>query len=167
MLNLILNPEAVSEEEVQGFDVREAARGIVVNERGEIALLRVSRDGHYKLPGGGIDSGEDVETAFRRECLEEIGCDVNDITPIGIVIEYRKFLHLKQVSHCFIAKSRGVAQPPQFTDHEIERGFEPPIWVSIDEASRLLRESRATTVEGRDYIVPRDCAIVEKSRTYL
>lgn len=31
---------------------------------------------HYDLPGGGLDPGESLRDGVRRECREEIGCDV-------------------------------------------------------------------------------------------
>lgn len=31
---------------------------------------------HYDLPGGGLDPGESLHDGVRRECREEIGCDV-------------------------------------------------------------------------------------------
>lgn len=167
MLSLTLNPENGEESDVAQFDVREAARGVVVNDNGHVALLHVSRDSYYKLPGGGIDPGEDREIALRRECVEEVGCAVTDIVPLGTVVEYRKFLQLKQISHCFMARIVGEVQAPQFTDHEKERGFEPPIWVSIDEALRLLRSSRAASLEGRAYILPRDIAILEEAKKHV
>lgn len=31
---------------------------------------------HYDLPGGGLDPGESLQNGVRRECGEELGCDV-------------------------------------------------------------------------------------------
>jgi 8-oxo-dGTP diphosphatase len=31
---------------------------------------------HYDLPGGGLDPGESLRDGVRRECREELGCDV-------------------------------------------------------------------------------------------
>jgi hypothetical protein len=69
----------------------------------------------------------------------------------------------------FAARGGGLeeSKAPAFTDHEKERGFEPPVFVSIDEALKLLHESRAATQEGRDYIVPRDIAILNEAKKYL
>ena len=44
--------------------VRLGARGIVLNSAGEIALIHKTRKNEYKLPGGGIDEGEDPMAAF-------------------------------------------------------------------------------------------------------
>jgi hypothetical protein len=45
----IINPEHVSEEEVKTYATREAARAIVIDAEGKIALLHVSNKGYYKL----------------------------------------------------------------------------------------------------------------------
>ena len=42
---------------------------------------------HYNLPGGGLDPGESLRDGARRECLEEIGCDVT-VGRLLMVAEY-------------------------------------------------------------------------------
>ncbi len=66
-----LNPESATEDEVKTWDVREAARGIVIDDEGKIAMLHVSKNNYYKLPGGGIDEGEDKETAFKIYIIQK------------------------------------------------------------------------------------------------
>ncbi len=58
--------------------VRNAVRALIVRD-GKILLLR--KDGYpkgerYALPGGAQDSGETLEQALNRECMEEIGTEV-------------------------------------------------------------------------------------------
>ena len=73
---LLLNPEYASEEEAAQYPVREAARAVVMDAENNVALLRVANKNYYKLPGGGIEVGEDRISALKRECLEEIGCSI-------------------------------------------------------------------------------------------
>jgi 8-oxo-dGTP diphosphatase len=62
----IINPENASDEEVKKFKVREAARAIVYDKDGNIAILNVSKQKYHKLPGGGIEEGEDIQSALKR-----------------------------------------------------------------------------------------------------
>lgn len=158
----IINPENVSEEEVKSYSVREAARAIVVDEEGKIALLYVSKENYYKLPGGGLEGSEDKMVALERECQEEIGCDIEVTGEVGIVIEYRKFCKLKQTSYCYLAKVKGEKGKPNFTDTEIKNGFKE-IWLSFEEAIKALNESNADSIEGKLYIVSRDIVLLKEA----
>ena len=53
------------------YEKRPSAYAIVTNAEGRIAVVKTPR-GCY-LPGGGLEPGEDAETAVARECLEECG----------------------------------------------------------------------------------------------
>lgn len=162
----IINPENVSEEEALSYRVREAARAVVFDANGKIALLHVTKKNYYKLPGGGLDEGEDVMTALRRECQEEIGCDVEVIGEIGSIIEYRKIFTLKQTSYCYVAKVVGEKGAPSFTGSEVEDGFKE-VWLSYDDAERALAGSRATDYEGSAYIVQRDAILLKEIKNNL
>ncbi|OGG59708.1 hypothetical protein A2765_03915 [Candidatus Kaiserbacteria bacterium RIFCSPHIGHO2_01_FULL_56_24] len=165
---LILNPENATEEEVKNYSRRDAARGVVVDDQNKLALLHVSKGKYYKLPGGGLEGDEDKFTAFRRECAEEIGSDVEISVELGIVVEYRKIFQLKQTSYCYLAKVKSEKGTPDFTDEEKANGFEVA-WVSYADALQLLNESRdtAANLEGREYIVPRDIAILKAAEPRL
>ena len=158
---LFLNPESATEEEVKTWKVREAARGIVIDDDGKVAMLHVSKNNYYKLPGGGIDEGEDKETAFKRECLEEIGCHVEIVYELGNIVEWRKIFNLKQASFCYIGKVLGEKDMPNFTESELTNGFEI-VWIDKNEALEKLKNSISSNFEGEEYIKPRDVAIVEE-----
>lgn len=160
----IINPENVSEEEVKNYRTREAGRAVVFNNDNKVALLHVTNENYYKLPGGGIEEGEDKIIALYRECQEEIGCNVEIIKEIGSIVEYRKIFTLKQTSYCYLVKVKGEKGSPDFTDSEKEKGFEI-VWLNYDKAIKALNESMATSFEGGKYIVPRDLAFLEESKS--
>ncbi len=163
---LILNPENVTEEELAGFAVREAARAVVVDSSKHVALLHVTNRGYYKLPGGGLEAGETKEVALGRECREEIGCDVDIIGELGSIVEYRKMFSLKQISYCYLARVQGEKGANDLTDLEMARGFEPQ-WLSLDEAQLAIASGHTDDLEGAAYIVPRDIAILQAAKEYL
>jgi len=61
--------------------------GIVQNARGEYLLCRMPDGrgvfpGQWGLPGGGIEPGESLEEALRREVMEEVGLDLLEVEPL-------------------------------------------------------------------------------------
>ncbi len=158
----LINPEKVSEKEVDSYRIREAVRAVVVDDKEMIGMLYVSKKNYYKLPGGGVEDGESKINALKRECKEEIGCDVNIIKEVGIITEYRKIFHLKQISYCYLAKVKGKKGIPKFTDKENKEGFSV-VWLTYERAIKILAESNASNIEGRDYIVPRDIAFLNST----
>ena len=89
---------------IQEYELRLSARGIVIREDGKIALQYKSKKNQYKLVGGGIEEKEDPTVAFKREVLEESGCEIEIIEKLGIIEEYRGFLNLKQISNVYVSK---------------------------------------------------------------
>ena len=60
---------------------------LVQNSRDEYLICRMPKDrgvfpDQWGLPGGGIEEGERMETALRRELREELGVEVSDIKPL-------------------------------------------------------------------------------------
>jgi len=58
--------------------------GVVENDAREILICKMPRHrgvfpGQWGLPGGGIEEGETVEAALRRELREEVGLEVRQI----------------------------------------------------------------------------------------
>lgn len=47
-------------------------KAVIKNEKGELIVVKENSD-HWDLPGGGIEHGETVSSALRRELYEEIG----------------------------------------------------------------------------------------------
>lgn len=80
----------ISEKTIEGsYKIRKAARSIVFNDFGQIALLYVSKNNYHKLPGGGIEESESISIALNREILEEVGAESEVLGEIGLTIEYR------------------------------------------------------------------------------
>lgn len=60
----------------------------IIQNEGEFLLCKMASDrgvfpGQWALPGGGMEPGESMETALRREIMEELGADliITDIKP--------------------------------------------------------------------------------------
>lgn len=57
---------------------------VITNEKDEILMIKsrryVTGREEWEIPAGRIESGESPEEAVRRECLEETGCSLKDLT---------------------------------------------------------------------------------------
>lgn len=154
----------------EGYTTRQAARAVLIDPAGKVALLHVTNDNYYKLPGGGIDEGEDPLRALERELIEETGCQGEIIHELGTVLEQRYYWNMTQTSYCYVVRQTGEKHEPDFTDSEKERGFQL-VWADgIDEAIRLLESS--ATLEGADavgikFMRLRDVAIVKRAKALL
>lgn len=144
------------------YGVRKASRAIVLNERDEAALLHVTADGYYKLPGGGIEAGESIEEALKREVLEEVGVSIEIHDEIGMIIEYREQFNQLQISYCYSARVQGDHSVPSFTATEQEKGFKL-CWFDLEECIQLMQRNKPEQYVG-SFIVSRDLAFLEEAR---
>jgi ADP-ribose pyrophosphatase YjhB (NUDIX family) len=143
------------------YFLRKAARAVVFNDNDEIAFQFVSKHKYYKLPGGGVEKGETIEEALRREILEESGCEINIIDELGIIIEYRNQFETLQISYCFLAKVVGEIGAPKYEEMEISEGL-TPMWVPIEKAISLIKESDTDNYQGR-FIRQRDLLFLKEA----
>jgi ADP-ribose pyrophosphatase YjhB (NUDIX family) len=154
--------------EVSEYKVRRAVRGIVVSPKGEIALLYLSAKNYHKVPGGGVDQGESLEDAVRREVAEETGMRVRIERPLGVVIENMTTLAKMQISYLFICRAIGKPGKMRLTKGEVAEGVTWE-WVPIVKALKLL-SGKANSVEGkfareRELTIVRFAAKALKKRT--
>lgn len=146
-----------------GFSQREAARAIVVNAHGQVALLWVRNNNYHKLPGGGVEAGEDKQQALERELLEEIGCKAEVVSEVGQIVEFRDEWKMMQISYCYTARNVGQQNPPSFTQKELDDGFEMKWVEGIDAAIDLLANDKPTSYESL-FIQRRDLKFLEAAK---
>ncbi|MBU0636097.1 NUDIX domain-containing protein [Candidatus Micrarchaeota archaeon] len=144
---------------VEKWVERTAARAVLF-KKDKIALLRVTKQGYHKLPGGGVDKGETILQGLERELLEETGCTAKVLSEIGIIVEHRSHLGILQTSHCFLAEVVSIGQS-HFEPDELEDGFELK-WFSLENAIKQLKKDIPKTYDGR-FIVKRDLAFLKKA----
>ncbi len=145
----------------ENFRTREASRAVLFDRDNLIPLLFVSKYNYHKLPGGGLEGKENKIQALTREIKEEAGCVAKIGKEIGKVIEYRSEFNLKQTSYGYLGKvlTRGEQD---FTKKEKKEGFEL-IWVSLDEAIKMVKKDKPTNYEGK-FIKRRDLAFLIEAK---
>ena len=121
------------------YQIRRAGRAIIFNESGEVALVNVTRDGYYKIPGGGVEDGEDIGLAVIREVKEEAGCEIEIVGEVGVIIEFLNNLGILQINYCFVAKATKL-ESTSFTNEEKDAGFTME-WHRLDRALELMENA--------------------------
>lgn len=147
--------------------IRYGARGIIIREDGKIAIFNKSNKNEYKLPGGGVDKGEDIKDAFKREVLEETGCEIEIIDELGTIEEHKSLDNFKQISYLFVGKVLKDNNKLELTQKEKDEGAKL-IWVDKEEGLKLitncfenLKESKYENLYHSKFIVLRDRYILE------
>ena len=107
-----------------------SANVIVVNDHGQILLIRRTDNGNWAVPGGGMDLGESITQAAIRETFEETGITCQITGLVGIytsprhVIRYTSNGEVRQeFSIVFTARPIGGKLRPSSESAE-------PQWVS-------------------------------------
>lgn len=138
---------------------RLTARAIVKDRDGVYAVMYSDKFKLHSLPGGGVEEGEDVVSALRREIYEETGCVCDEIKELGIVSENRSSLDYTQINHYYVVTTTHV--PGRLHLTEAERASRTVVqWHSFDEMVRLIRNQKFDRVQGK-YLQARDIAALE------
>ncbi len=141
---------------------RNVVRALVFDENGNVALHHVYgimgeefglRD-YYETPGGGVEGNEPFEVALKRECLEELGYEVEIIAEIGEVDDYYNLLERKNLNHYYLCRRIGEKKELHFASKG-DQLIEKTIWVSLSKAKELYEAHEQTPlarlVYNREY----------------
>lgn len=161
LLKVIRNEDLGYKNKKVKYITRKAARAVLF-DRGRVALLFVTKHNYHKIPGGGINQKENINSALLREIMEETGCTVYVGKEIGLIKEYRDDFNTEQHSYCFSAKVKETKREPSFTKKEKDHGFKL-IWITLDEAINLIKKDKPNNYEGK-FIVKRDLLFLKKAR---
>lgn len=141
--------------------IRYSARGIVINDNKQVAILFKSFINEYKLVGGGLETGESFEECFTREVKEETGYNIIIDKLLGYTEEYISLNNFQQKSYIFVAHTDGKQQFTSLTDEEIINGSKT-VWLDIEEALNKLSncDKNINNYEER-FIIRRDLLILK------
>jgi nucleoside triphosphatase len=124
---------------------------VVTDDDGGVLLCRMSPDrgvfpGQWALPGGGVEPGERIEAALRREVREELGIELRAALPLLFkddVLEKtyedgrRELLHMVFLVHSCRPASRAIVLNEEFSEFVWADGAE----LAALELSPLTRDT--------------------------
>lgn len=143
-----------------------ATRTVLLDEDGKVAIINAKKHGYYKIPGGGIEEGEDVKDSARREVLEEAGCDSEITDELGKMTTEIPVWNMLDTSEGFIAKVVGEKGMPNYEEWENERGFEVEWFDGIDTAIKTI-EANSVKEPGMEPLQKRDLEFLKRARDKL
>lgn len=149
---------------------RNIARAIVFDEEGQFYFVRVERDDDFgkatliETAGGGVEPGEDLITAIKRELREELGVKVEVLCKIGIVSDYYNLIHRHNINNYFLCKIESFGEK-NLTQDEINSFHLSTLRLSYDEAVREY-ESRANTKLGK-LVANRELPVLHRAKEII
>jgi ADP-ribose pyrophosphatase YjhB (NUDIX family) len=160
LIKVITDKDVLGTDGLSTAKPRLTARAILKNHKNQYAVMYSSEFDLYSFPGGGIEEGENVEDALKREIVEETGCDIEKIDELGYIEENRAHCDYTQVSYYFIVTTNSEQFNPNLTQNELRHGTTVG-WLSITEAYNNIAYACHTTNQ-RKFLQARDVAALEE-----
>lgn len=153
--------------EMENPRLRIGARGIVIKGN-KIAIFNKKNKNEFKLPGGGVDDGENPDDAFLREVLEETGHTVKIIKTLGTIEEIKTHDNFKQISYVYVSEVIEDTGSLSLTQKELDEGGSL-VWLEPNEALEKVKNSMENVIGSKyedvyhsKFIIKRDQYILEE-----
>ena len=149
---------------------RQIVRAIVMDAAGSFYFVRAVRDDEFgaatliETSGGGVEPGEDLREAIKRELREELGVEVSILCKIGVVSDYYNLIHRHNINHYYLCWIQSFGEK-HMTPEEIDRFHLSTLKLGYDEALAEY-EKRSNTPLGR-LIANRELPILKRARALV
>ena len=149
---------------------RQVVRAICFDDLGFFHFMRAVRDDEFckgaviETSGGGVEPGEDLQEAVRRELKEEMGAHVEIVCKIGVVSDFYNLIHRHNINHYFLCKINSFGRK-NLTKDEIERFHLSTLRMSFEEAVREYEKCRDSKL-GR-LIANRELPVFKRAKEIL
>lgn len=149
---------------------RQIVRAIVVDDQQKYYFVKVQRDDDFgkgtfiETSGGGVEAGEDLTTALKRELKEELGANVDILCKIGVVSDYYNLIHRHNINNYFLCKIVSVGEK-HLTQAEIEDFHLSTLKLTYEEAVDAY-EKQTNTKLGR-LITNRELPVLKQAKKLI
>lgn len=144
---------------------RQAVRVLVLTPDEKVLVMTYGKYDFSVLPGGGLEEGETLEQACRREILEETGYQCRWISQLCQIEDYRKDEKLLQIHHGFVA---GVSESKlaQNLDEDEKSDKVYLELLTLEELDKRFSSQKPHT-EQQKLLRQRDKLILQEALAYL
>lgn len=145
-------------------------RAIVTDGAGNFYFVRANRDDEFgkatliETSGGGVEPGEDLSAAIRRELREELGAEVDILCKIGVVSDYYNLIRRHNINHYFLCRVKSFGETHMTAD-EIESFHLSTLKLTYEQALAEYDARRCTRL-GR-LIAAREVPVLERAHALL
>ena len=149
---------------------RRIARGIVFDDDGKFYFVRANRDDlfgkatHIETPGGGVEDGEELMTAIRRELSEELGIEVDVLCKIGVVSDYYNVIHRHNLTNYYLCRVVSFGEK-HMTEDEINEFHLSTLKMRYEDAVAEYERNRESAI-GR-LIANREVPMIKRAKEII
>lgn len=149
---------------------RKIVRAIVFDDQENYYFVRAKRDDDFgkatliETSGGGVETGEDLETALKRELKEELGAEVEIMHKIGIVSDYYNLIHRHNINNYYLCKVTSFGEK-HLTKDEIEDFHLSTLRLSYRDAEEEYKKCAETKI-GK-LIAARELPVLRRAKVLL
>lgn len=149
---------------------RQIVRAIVVDDEQNFYFVKVQRDDDFgkgtfiETSGGGVEAGEDLTTALKRELKEELGANVDILCKIGVVSDYYNLIHRHNINNYFLCKINSFGKK-HLTQAEIDDFHLSTLKLTYDEAVDAYEKQ--TNAKLGQLITNRELTILKQAKKLM
>lgn len=149
---------------------REIVRAIVFDDHGEYYFMRAVRDDDFgkatiiETAGGGVECGENLSEAMKRELKEELGAEVEILCKIGVVSDYYNLIHRHNINNYYLCKVRSFGDT-HMTQDEIERFHLSTLKLGYEEA--IVEYEKCSDTQLGRLIANRELPILRRAKELI
>lgn len=149
---------------------RQIVRAVVFDDDGYFYFVQVDRDDDFgraiciETAGGGVEDGENLEIAIRRELEEELGASVEVICKIGVVSDYYNLIKRHNINNYYLCRAISFGEK-HMTEDEIHQFHLSTLKLTYDEAISEYEKRRETPL-GR-IICNREMPVLNQAKAIL
>ena len=149
---------------------RQIVRAIVIDDDRNFYFVRANRDDDFgaatliETSGGGVEEGEDLPEAIKRELKEELGIESEIICKIGVVSDYYNLIHRHNINNYYLCRAVSFGDK-HLTPEEIKDFHLSTLKMTYDEAVAEYERRRESSL-GR-LVCNRELPVLKKAKEIL